>query len=52
MLIDDFKSADLVSTLGTRWRGVTDTVMGGVSQVIAAARRTRRSAVFANGRRR
>lgn len=33
MLIDDFKSAELVSTLGTRWRGVSDTVMGGVSQV-------------------
>ena len=33
MLIDDFDKEDLVSALGTRWRGVTDTVMGGVSRV-------------------
>ena len=32
MLIDDFSNADLVSTLGTRWRGVSDRVMGGVSE--------------------
>lgn len=33
MLIDNFESAELLSALGTRWRGVTDTVMGGVSRV-------------------
>lgn len=33
MLIDDFKRGDLVSCLGTQWRGVTDKVMGGVSEV-------------------
>ncbi len=32
MLIDDFSSSDLVSNLGTRWRVVSDQVMGGVSQ--------------------
>ena len=32
MLIDDFTSAELVSKLGTRWHGVTDRVMGGVSE--------------------
>ena len=32
MLIDDFTSSDLVSKLGTRWRGVSDQVMGGVSE--------------------
>ena len=32
MLIDDFLNADLVSKLGTRWRGVSDRVMGGISQ--------------------
>ncbi|NNE85393.1 MAG: CIA30 family protein [Alphaproteobacteria bacterium] len=31
MLIDDFTSPDLVSKLGTQWRGVSDQVMGGVS---------------------
>jgi hypothetical protein len=31
MLIDDFTDAHLVSTLGTRWHGVTDQVMGGIS---------------------
>ncbi len=31
MLIDDFTSQDLVSKLGTQWRGVSDQVMGGVS---------------------
>lgn len=31
MLIDDFSGSDFVSTLGTRWRGVSDRVMGGVS---------------------
>ena len=32
MLIDDFSDPDLVSSLGTRWRGVSDRVMGGVSE--------------------
>ncbi len=31
MLIDDFTRCDLVSALGTRWRGVSDRVMGGIS---------------------
>ncbi|NEX22412.1 NADH:ubiquinone oxidoreductase [Thiorhodococcus mannitoliphagus] len=31
-LIDDFRDADGRSRLGTRWRLVTDTVMGGVSE--------------------
>jgi hypothetical protein len=33
MLIDDFSTDDLRSRLGTRWRGVSDTVMGGISKV-------------------
>ncbi len=32
MLIDDFSRADLVSLLGTKWRSVSDQVMGGISQ--------------------
>ena len=32
MLIDDFQRDDLVSALGTSWRGVSDRVMGGVSE--------------------
>lgn len=32
MLIDDFSDPDLVSKLGTRWRGVSDRVMGGISK--------------------
>lgn len=32
MLIDDLGRDDLVSALGTRWRAVSDAVMGGVSQ--------------------
>jgi len=32
MLIDDFSRQDFVSKLGTRWRAVSDRVMGGVSQ--------------------
>jgi hypothetical protein len=32
MLIDDFNDEDLVSKLGTRWRGVSDQVMGGISE--------------------
>lgn len=31
MLIDDFSRAGLESALGTRWRGVSDRVMGGIS---------------------
>jgi hypothetical protein len=33
MLIDDFSKEELVSPLGTVWRGVSDQVMGGVSNV-------------------
>ena len=36
MLIDDFSDAGLMSKLGTRWRGVSDQVMGGVSQATIA----------------
>ena len=36
MLIDDFSGPDFVSALGTRWRGVSDQVMGGVSQETVA----------------
>ena len=32
MLIDDFADPALVSRLGTAWRGVSDQVMGGISQ--------------------
>ncbi len=32
MLVDDFSRSHFESTLGTRWRAVTDTVMGGVSR--------------------
>ena len=32
MIIDDFRKTDLVSTLGTQWRGVSDRVMGGISR--------------------
>ncbi len=32
MLIDDFNDEGLVSKLGTRWRGVSDQVMGGISE--------------------
>jgi hypothetical protein len=32
MLIDDFTDDGLVSKLGTRWRGVSDQVMGGISE--------------------
>jgi len=34
MLIDDFSNDGLVSALGTEWRGVSDRVMGGVSDVL------------------
>jgi len=32
MRIDDFTDEGLVSTLGTQWRGVSDQVMGGISE--------------------
>ncbi len=32
MLLDDFSSSELASNLGTRWRAVSDAVMGGISQ--------------------
>ncbi|MDJ0958043.1 MAG: CIA30 family protein [Arenicellales bacterium] len=32
MLIDDFSGRDFLSKLGTRWRTVSDQVMGGVSE--------------------
>ena len=32
MIIDDFADTDLLSNLGTRWRAVSDQVMGGVSE--------------------
>jgi hypothetical protein len=32
MLIDDFTDECLVSKLGTQWRGVSDQVMGGISE--------------------
>jgi len=32
MLIDDFMDETLASKLGTRWRGVSDQVMGGISE--------------------
>lgn len=31
MLIDDFSDHKLISKLGTQWRGVSDKVMGGIS---------------------
>jgi hypothetical protein len=31
-LIDDFLNPDLLSPLGSRWRGVSDRVMGGISE--------------------
>ena len=36
MLIDDFADDDFISNLGTRWRGVSDEVMGGVSKASVA----------------
>ena len=36
MLIDDFGGRDLISKLGTRWRAVSDQVMGGISQASIA----------------
>jgi hypothetical protein len=31
-ILDDFSRDDLISTLGTPWRGFSDQVMGGISQ--------------------
>ncbi len=36
MLIDDFSDRSLTSQLGTKWRGVSDTVMGGISSAAIA----------------
>lgn len=36
MLIDDFADENLVSKLGTPWRGVSDQVMGGISEATVA----------------
>jgi hypothetical protein len=36
MLIDDFASRDFISKLGTRWRAVSDQVMGGISEASVA----------------
>ena len=38
MLIDDFTREDDVSALGTRWRAVSDRVMGGVSDAAVTRR--------------
>jgi hypothetical protein len=35
MLIDDFMDERLVSSLGPQWRGVSDQVMGGISEATA-----------------
>lgn len=36
MIIDDFSDPGLLSDMGTRWRGVSDQVMGGVSKASVA----------------
>jgi len=36
VLIDDFGGRDLISKLGTRWRAVSDRVMGGISEASIA----------------
>lgn len=36
MLIDDFSNPSFISNLGTQWRGVSDQVMGGISEVTIA----------------
>jgi hypothetical protein len=36
MLIDDFSDRDLLSKLGTRWRAVSDRVMGGISEAFVS----------------
>jgi hypothetical protein len=36
MLLDDFSGNDLTSAIGTRWRGVSDQVMGGISEARVA----------------
>ena len=32
MVVDDFSNAELISNFGTPWRGVSDRVMGGISE--------------------
>jgi hypothetical protein len=32
LILDDFSRDDLVSSLGTPWRGFSDQVMGGISK--------------------
>jgi hypothetical protein len=50
MLIDDFSRENLVSALGTAWRGVSDNVMGGISQAsIAQATIAGRSCLHLTG---
>jgi len=36
MLIDDFTSINLTSNISTQWRGVSDKVMGGISEANVA----------------
>ena len=36
MLVDDFSNSSLTSALGTQWRGVSDNVMGGISEATIA----------------
>ena len=36
MLIDDFSDRDFLSKLGTRWRAVSDRVMGGISEALVS----------------
>lgn len=38
MLFDDFTSDRLITKVGTQWRGVSDQVMGGVSQAVVTHR--------------
>lgn len=38
-MIDDFSDPRLVSALGTKWRGVSDRVMGGLSEAVIARKR-------------
>lgn len=41
MIIDDSRRDDLVSSLGTSWRGVSDRVMGGESDLVLRRDRVR-----------
>jgi hypothetical protein len=36
MLIDGFSGQNLTSKLGTQWRGVSDKIMGGISEASVA----------------